>query len=232
VEPDGRLERRLRDAGFRLVAGVDEAGRGALAGPLVTAAVMLPEDHGIEGLTDSKLLAPATRERLAAEIKQRALAVSIVRVPNTSIDKRGLHRSNLRALREAAMRLRPLPDYLLVDGYPIQPPPFPALAVKKGDLVSQMVAAASIIAKTTRDRMMRNLARRYPAYGFKGNKGYATPDHWRALRVHGPCDVHRLSFAGVGQGSLFDVDALAADAPTEELLDDDVLDEIEEGTAV
>lgn len=221
MDPDGRFERRLYEAGFRLVAGVDEAGRGALAGPLVAAAVVLPEDHGIDGLTDSKLLAPKERDRLARTIKDRATAVSIVRVPNTSIDRRGLHRSNLRALREAAMRLRPTPEYLLVDGYPIQAPPFPSLSIKKGDLISTAVAAASIIAKTTRDRMMRNLARRHPVYGFKENKGYATPEHWRALRRNGPCEVHRLSFAGVGQTSLFDIDELMQ-----------MSDRIEEGTPV
>ncbi|HEX9711586.1 MAG TPA: ribonuclease HII [Actinomycetota bacterium] len=221
MEPDGRFEQRLREAGFSLVAGVDEAGRGALAGPLVAAAVILPEGCSIEGLTDSKLLTAAVRARLAVEIKARAVAISVVRVPNDSIDRRGLHRSNLRALREAAMRLRPMPEYLLIDGYPIAPPPFPSLSIKKGDLVSTAVAAASIIAKTTRDRMMRNLARRHPEYGFKQNKGYATPEHWRALRTHGPCAVHRLSFAGVGQGSLFDLDDVI-----------NMTQQIEEGAAV
>lgn len=221
MEPDGHLERRLREAGFALVGGVDEAGRGALAGPLVAAAVILPDGCAIEGLTDSKLLTPAARARLAAEIEARADAVSIVRVPHASIDRRGLHRSNLRALREAAMRLRPLPEYLLVDGYPILPPPFPCLSIKKGDLVSTAVAAASIIAKTTRDRMMHALDRRYPGYGFAANKGYATPGHWRALRRLGPSPVHRLSFAGVGQTSLFDLDDVMR-----------LTDEIEEGTAV
>jgi ribonuclease HII len=203
IEPDGRIERRLRDAGFNLVAGVDETGRGALAGPLVTCAVILPEEAELPGLRDSKLLTPLARTRLCAEIKAQALAISIVRVPSTSIDRRGLHRSNLRALREAAMRLRPSPEYLLVDGYPIRRVPFPCLSIKKGDRVSIAVAAASVVAKVTRDRMMVNLNRRHPGYCFDENKGYGTPEHWRALDKLGPSPQHRLSFYGVGQMKLW-----------------------------
>jgi len=203
VEPDGKIERRLRDAGFRLVAGVDETGRGALAGPLVTAAVILPEDAVLEGLKDSKLLTPAQRERLSEEILRQATAVSIVRVAPNSIDRRGLHRSNLRALRTAAIRLRPAPDYLLVDGYPIARAPFPSLAIKKGDRVSVAVAAASVVAKVYRDRIMRRLQRRHPEFGFAENKGYGTPEHWDALERFGPSPQHRLTFAGVGQMSLW-----------------------------
>ena len=120
LEPDGRIERRLRDAGFGLVAGVDETGRGALAGPLVACAVILPHDAELPGLRDSKLLTPLARARLCSQIQHQAVAISLVRVPSTSIDRRGLHRSNLRALREAAMRLRPAPEYLLVDGFPVR----------------------------------------------------------------------------------------------------------------
>lgn len=166
-------------------------------------AVILPEDADLPGLKDSKLLTPAARERLAVAIEEQALAISLVRVPPGSIDRRGLHRSNLRALRQAALRLRPLPDYLLVDGYPIQRPPFPCLAVKKGDRVSTAVAAASVIAKVARDRLMRSMDRRVPGYGFAHNKGYGTPEHWEAIRALGPSPQHRLSFAGVGQMSLW-----------------------------
>lgn len=206
MEPDGRIERRLRDAGFRRVAGVDETGRGALAGPLVTCAVILPDEHDLPGLTDSKLLTPAQRERLARQIREQALAISVVKITPASIDARGLHRSNLRALREAAVRLDPHPDYLLIDGYPVAATPFPALAIKKGDRVSQAVAAASIVAKVTRDAIMARLHRRYTMYRFAENKGYGTPEHWEALRIHGPSAVHRLSFAGVGQRSLFEME--------------------------
>lgn len=216
MQPDGRLERRLRDAGFRLIAGVDETGRGALAGPLVTCAVILP-DEPIEGLKDSKLLTPAQRARLSEEIRAKALAYSLVRVAPDSIDKRGLHRSNLRALRGAAMKLRPAPDYLLVDGYPIARAPFPSLSIKKGDRVSQAVAAASIVAKVYRDRIMARLHRRHPEFGFIENKGYGTPEHWRALEKFGPSAVHRLTFAGVGQQSLFSMFADDPDPDLEEV---------------
>ena len=145
----------------------------------------------------------AQREGLAVRIEEQALAVSIVRVRPGSIDRRGLHRSNLWALRQAAVRLDPSPDYLLVDGYPIARAPFPALSIKCGDKVSTAVAAASIIAKVTRDRTMRRLDREYPEYNFADNKGYGTPEHWDALREHGPSPVHRLSFNGVGQMSLW-----------------------------
>lgn len=203
MEPDGHLEATLQQAGFGLVAGVDETGRGALAGPLVTCAVILPPDDDLEGLKDSKLLTRAQREVLAEQILERAVAVSIVRVRPDSIDRRGLHRSNLWALRQAAVRLDPQPHYLLVDGYPIRRAPFPSLSVKCGDRVSRAVAAASIVAKVTRDRAMRRLHRRHPEFNFKGNKGYGTAEHWEALRVHGPSPVHRLSFNGVGQMSLW-----------------------------
>jgi len=197
------LEQQLRAAGFPLVAGVDETGRGALAGPLVTCAVILPDDADLPGLKDSKLLTRGTRERLDAEIRRQAVALSIVKVRPDSIDRRGLHRSNLRALRQAAVRLEPKPDYLLVDGFPIRRAPFPTLSVKCGDKVSTAVAAASVVAKVFRDRIMRRLDRQHPGYGFAENKGYGTPEHWRAIRALGPSTVHRLSFAGVGQMSLW-----------------------------
>lgn len=202
--PDGRIERRLWDAGFERVAGVDETGRGALAGPLFTCAVTLPPGFTLEGLTDSKLLTRNEREDLAAKVREMALSIAIVRVTPGSIDKRGLHRSNLKALRGAAMRLTPLPDYLIVDGYPVARAPFPSLAMRKGDRVSIAVAAASVIAKVERDRVMQTLDKRYPGYGFASNKGYGSADHWRALRTLGPCPEHRLSFSGVGQMSLWE----------------------------
>lgn len=201
--PDGRIERRLWDAGFTRVAGVDETGRGALAGPLFTCAVTLPPGFSLDGLTDSKLLTKSDREELALKVREMALCVAIVRVTPRSIDRRGLHRSNLRALRGAAMRLAPLPDYLIVDGYPVASAPFPTLAMRKGDRVSMAVAAASVVAKVERDRVMANLDKRYPGYGFAENKGYGSEDHRRAIQNLGPCPEHRLSFAGVGQMSLW-----------------------------
>ena len=198
MRPDGFIEHTLREQGFTLVAGTDEVGRGALAGPLVAAAVILPEDLDLTGLRDSKLLTPLARERMAAAIRERALAVSLVRITPQVIDRRGLHKSNLRALRAAIARLDPRPDYALTDGFPVKRMPCPSLGIKKGDRVSASVAAASIVAKVVRDRTMRRLHRKFPAFGFVRNKGYGTAEHWRALRDVGPSPVHRMSFKGVG----------------------------------
>jgi ribonuclease HII len=191
------LEDRLRSVGFARVAGVDEAGRGALAGPLVAAAVILPEDCPIEGLADSKLLTPERREELAAQIREWALAITVVRASPDTIDRIGLQRTNLALLGRA---LRLLPDgfdYGLADGFPLPDSPGPVLGVRKGDQVISCVAAASIIAKVTRDRIMVGAARRYPGYGFQRHKGYGTDEHWAALRKRGPSAYHRYSFAGV-----------------------------------
>jgi len=198
MRPDGFVEQRLREQGFSLVAGTDEVGRGALAGPLVAAAVILPEDFDISGLRDSKLMTPSARERMSAVIRERAVALSLVRITPQVIDRRGLHKSNLRALRAAITRLDPKPDYALTDGFPVKRMPVPSLGIKKGDRISASVAAASIVAKVVRDRAMRRLHRTYPAFGFVRNKGYGTAEHWRALRDVGPSPVHRMSFKGVG----------------------------------
>ncbi|MFY9588410.1 MAG: ribonuclease HII [Actinomycetota bacterium] len=198
MRPDGFIEQQLREQGFSLVAGTDEVGRGALAGPLVAAAVILPPDFDISGLRDSKLMTPLARERMSATIREHAVALTLVRITPQVIDKRGLHKSNLRALRAAIARLDPRPDYALTDGFPVKRMPCPALGIKKGDRISASVAAASIVAKVVRDRAMKRLHRTYPAFGFVRNKGYGTAEHWRALRDVGPSPVHRLSFKGVG----------------------------------
>lgn len=197
MEPDGSLERSLATAGFRLIAGADEVGRGALAGPLYACAVILPDTIDVDGIKDSKLLTARQRERIAAEIRSHALAVSMVRVLPGSIDKRGLHRSNLWALRQAIVRLAPTPDYVLSDGFRPARLPMPALSIKKGDRIARTVAAASVLAKVARDAAMRRMARRYPGYGFETNVGYGTAEHWEALRRLGPTPIHRRSFAGV-----------------------------------
>ena len=192
------FEDRLRAAGFPRVAGCDEAGRGALAGPLVAAAVVLPPRCPIVGLADSKLLTPARREELAGQIQEQALAQVVVWAGPSSIDRDGLHRTNLELLARA---LRSLPggfDYGLSDGFGLtRDLPAPVLGVRKGDQVARCVAAASILAKVTRDRMMVRAARRFPPYGFERHKGYGTDEHWAALRVHGPSSYHRRSFTGV-----------------------------------
>lgn len=198
----GRYERQLRDQGFRLIAGVDEAGRGALAGPLVAAAVVLPETFDNEGLGDSKVLTAGQRDTCYVRIREDALAISVCRAMPARIDHRGLHRTNLWLLRRAVRRLDVRPDYVLTDGWPIGRVDLPCLSIKKGDAVTASVAAASIVAKVVRDRIMDRYHRRFPAFGFDHNRGYGTADHLEALRRLGPTAIHRLSFKGVGQAEL------------------------------
>ncbi len=193
------FERVLQRHGFPHVAGTDEAGRGACAGPLVVAAVVLPAGRRgeVPGLADSKLLTEAARERAYDEVVRRALAWSVVVVPPQEVDRCGLHVMNVRAMRQAVTRLALAPSYVLTDGFPIAGLPAPTLAVWKGDRVAACVAAASVIAKVTRDRMMDELEHVFPAYGFGRHKGYSTPDHQAALRRHGPCEQHRFSYVNV-----------------------------------
>jgi ribonuclease HII len=193
----GLMEARLVDAGFSRVAGADEVGRGALAGPLIAAAVILPPSCEIPGLKDSKMCTRLQRERLAEEIREVALALAIVRVHHTKIDRVGLQRSNLDALRRAVKNLETEPDFVIFDCFRIKRLRYPSLGVKKGDAVSKNVAAASIVAKVHRDAIMRRYHRRHPKYGFATNVGYGTRQHWNALIAHGPSPVHRLSFFGV-----------------------------------
>ncbi|MFN2536547.1 MAG: ribonuclease HII [Mycobacteriales bacterium] len=201
------LERTLHNHGFQHVAGADEAGRGACAGPLVVAAVILPSGRRgeVPGLADSKLLTELAREKAYDEVLKRALAWSVVVVPPQEVDSTGLHVMNVRAMRQAVQRLDPCPSYVLTDGFPIAGMPAPALAVWKGDQVAACVAAASVIAKVTRDRMMAELHTRFPAYEFDRHKGYSTPEHMAALRAHGPCPEHRFSYVNV-RGSLIGQD--------------------------
>jgi ribonuclease HII len=196
-----RYEAALRAQGFARIAGADEAGRGALAGPLVAAAVILPEDFDIDGIRDSKELTPNQREEQFARIVA-ACAFAVRKIEPGVLDERGLHRSNLALLRRCVRALEPAPDYVLTDGFPVARMPCPSLGVKKGDAVAAGIAAASIVAKVTRDRIMRSQHRRFPEFGFFENKGYGTPEHWAALEEHGPSPIHRLSFAGVGQVAL------------------------------
>jgi ribonuclease HII len=187
-------ERQLRERGFRTLAGVDEAGRGALAGPLVAAAVILPDDFDLDGIEDSKLLTPKQRREAAARIRDRALAISVRKAMPGRIDRAGLHRTNLALLRRALRTLPVVPEFVLTDGFPIKRLGFPSLALRKGDVVTASVAAASVIAKTTRDRMMDRYHRRFPEYGFDTNRGYGTERHWEALWRFGPTPIHRRSF--------------------------------------
>lgn len=193
----GLMERRLTDAGFDLVAGVDEVGRGALAGPLFAAAVILPPGIELEGLRDSKLCTRAQRERLAKQIKHVAVACSVVRVQPSKIDRAGIQPCNREALRRAVRGLAVRPEYVLVDFMRMKRLPWPGLLVKKGDACSRNVAAASIVAKVARDAAMRRYHRKHPEYGFATNVGYGTRHHWNALKQYGPSPIHRRSFYGV-----------------------------------
>jgi len=193
------MEGALRRRGFPSVAGADEAGRGACAGPLVAAACVLPAGRRgrVPELADSKLLTAAARERVYAEVVDRALAWSVVVIPVADLDARGMHVTNIEALRRAVSLLDPAPDYVLTDGFPVPGLARPGLAVWKGDRVAACVAAASVLAKVTRDRMMLELHERWPEYDFAGHKGYITDVHSAALERHGPCPEHRMRFVNV-----------------------------------
>jgi len=200
----GAYEVVLGRAGFAPVAGIDEAGRGACAGPLVVAAVVLDPARikQVRGLADSKLLSPAAREDVYAEVLRWALDWHVVVIGADQIDALGLHVCNVAGMRRAFAGLRCRPGYVLTDGFPVRGLGAPALAVWKGDRVTASVAAASVVAKVSRDRMMRDLHERYPLYGFDRHKGYNTDEHERALAEHGPCPVHRYSFVNVNRAAV------------------------------
>lgn len=192
-------ERALARAGLSPVAGIDEAGRGACAGPLVVAAVAFEPRRlsGLHGIADSKALTAKAREKAYDEVVATALAWHAVIIPAPEIDKFGLHVCNIAGMRRALAGLTCQPAYVLTDGFAVRGLGVPALAMWKGDEVAACVAAASVVAKVTRDRIMRDLHQRYPEYGFARHKGYSTPAHMKALSAHGPCPEHRHSFVNV-----------------------------------
>ncbi len=196
-------ENVLARAGLSPVAGIDEAGRGACAGPLVVAAVVLDcaTIRHIPGLADSKLLTPDERESVYADVMRWALDWHMVAIPPLEVDSLGLHVCNVEGMRRALAGLRRRPGYVLTDGFPVRGLGAPALAVWKGDQVTASVAAASVVAKVTRDRMMVALGDSYPAYGFARHKGYSTPEHMTALCAYGPCPEHRYSYTNVLQAN-------------------------------
>jgi ribonuclease HII len=219
-------EGALRRRGFDPVAGADEAGRGACAGPLVVAACVLPDGRRglVPGLADSKALTPAVREEVYAEVVRRAQAWSVVIIPAAEVDARGLHVSNIEGMRRAFAALDPRPSYALTDGFPVAGLGLPGLAVPKGDAVIACIAAASVIAKVTRDRIMVGLHDRWPQYDFATHKGYVTPGHAAALTAHGPCPEHRFSYINVRRangrdGGFGEEGALAAGIDTAALLE-------------
>jgi len=192
-----RLEHEVGVRGFTRVAGVDEAGRGSLAGPVVAAAVILPARCILPGLDDSKKLDPETRERLDRQIRRTAVAFAVGVVEAREIDADDILRASLEAMRVAVLALVPAPEVLLVDAVRVPGIRLPQVPVVHGDALSVSIAAASIVAKVHRDRLLDELGRHHPAYGFEHHKGYGTPEHWEALRRYGPCPEHRLTYRGV-----------------------------------
>ncbi|MBI3428640.1 MAG: ribonuclease HII [Actinobacteria bacterium] len=193
------IERLLLENGISPIAGVDEAGRGACAGPLLVAAVILkdPFSPDLALVRDSKELSEGQREELYEIIIENALSVSIVEIASTVIDERGVHVANIDGMRRAVQGLSVLPRYVLTDGYVIPGLGISTLGIWKGDQVVHTISAASIIAKVTRDRIMRDLDTDFPQYGFGRHKGYVTSTHSAALSQFGPCEIHRRSFANV-----------------------------------
>ena len=193
------IEQLLTNAGISPIAGVDEAGRGACAGPLVIASVVLNDPFAteLEVVRDSKEIPESKRDVVFDLIHQVAASVSVVIVPAAEVDARGVHAANLDGMRRAVQGLTVEPAYVLTDGYAIEGLGVPNLAVWKGDQVVVSISAASVIAKVTRDRIMRDLDGQFPQYGFAGHKGYITAAHTKALSEHGPCEQHRKSFANV-----------------------------------
>lgn len=183
--------------GYKLIAGVDEAGRGPLAGPVTAAAVILDLTCPIYGIDDSKKLCPSKRERLYEEILKQAVCYNVISIDNEEIDEINILQASLKAMCLAVQGLKVQPDIVLVDGGYTLPLKTKVKAVIQGDCTSLSIAAASILSKVTRDRMMNEIDKLYPQYGFSKNKGYPTKEHISALKKYGPCKVHRKSFAPV-----------------------------------
>lgn len=211
-----RHERELRLAGYRHIAGIDEVGRGSLAGPVVAAAVILPQRHRIKGLRDSKMLTPARREALYVQILDRAEAVGVGVMEVEVIDRINILQATKLAMGEAVAHLVPGPDHLVIDALSLPYVDLPQRPIIDGDAISASIAAASIVAKVTRDRICTEFDERYPAYGFAVNKGYGTRRHYAALLEEGPCAWHRRSFAPIRMllaGTQLPLDLVFEDAP-------------------
>jgi ribonuclease HII len=207
-------ERVLTRAGLAPVAGVDEAGRGACAGPLVVAAVMLRPSRipKMTELADSKALTAKARNAAYRQIMKAALGWSVVTIQAAEIDRLGLHVCNVAGMRRALAALADRPGYVLTDGFPVRGLTAPALAMWKGDQVAACVAAASVVAKVTRDALMCDLDKYFPEYGFSRHKGYSTRGHMKALTEHGPCPQHRMSFVNVRGRSPAGLEAMLEDS--------------------
>ena len=191
------IEREMRAAGCQWLAGLDEAGRGPLAGPVVAAAVVLPADSQIPGLQDSKRLTARQRDVVYSRIQQQALAYGIGIISHTQIDQHNILWATKEAMLGAMRQLNRVPDMLLIDGTAALPTVIAQRLIIGGDACCASIAAASVLAKVTRDRLMLVYAQEYPVYGFDKHKGYPTPEHYARLRTYGPCAIHRVSFRGV-----------------------------------
>jgi len=202
---EGTIEREVRARGFHAIAGVDEVGRGALFGPVVAAAVILSAARPIRGLNDSKLLEPERREQLDGRIRERAVAWAVAAVDAATIDSINIYQASRKAMQMAVARLNPAPDFLLIDAVPLEVR-IPQRPLIKGDARCHAIAAASIVAKVYRDGLMRIWDEIFPQYGLAAHKGYATPEHWRALEEYGPTPLHRLSFEPVRVHARFPLD--------------------------
>jgi len=193
-----KIENLLRREGYNRVVGVDEVGRGPLAGPVVVCAILLPEDHNIYNITDSKRLTENQRENLAKEIRQKAIAYSICSTGNFTIDRYNIRKATLMAMRRAVLsllkRIEFKPDLVIIDGKDTLRLPIECRAIIKGDMLSDNIGAASILAKVYRDNLMKRLDKKYPQYGFAVHKGYGTKNHYEAIRKYGICEIHRKSF--------------------------------------
>ena len=202
---EATFERELCARGFRSVAGVDEVGRGALFGPVVAAAVILSADRPVRGLNDSKQLEPNRREVLAGRIRERAVSWAIAAVDAATIDHINIYQASRVAMRQAVARLKPPPDFVLIDAVPIDVI-VPQRSLIKGDARCHCIAAASILAKVYRDQVMRVWDEVFPQYGLAAHKGYSTPEHLQAIEDLGPTPLHRLSFEPVRAHSRFPID--------------------------
>lgn len=201
--PDLSHEAELQEQGHEYVAGIDEAGRGPLAGPVAAAAVILPKNYSCDGLTDSKKISAKKRELIYQELTGNPEVIwSVATASCEEIDQLNILNATHLAMRRAASSLVTPPDYCLIDGLPVKDFPHPHQAIVKGDSISLSISAASIIAKVTRDRLMKEIDQEFPQFGFAKHQGYGTKAHLEALRTHGPCKHHRRSFQPVAQLSL------------------------------
>ncbi len=202
TSPSSKFEKQAADLGALRIAGIDEAGRGPLAGPVVAAAVVLRDPDCLPHLNDSKLLPAEARLKLFEEIQENTFAVGVGIIPSETIDRINILQATRLAMSQAVMEINPLPDYLLIDGTISLDLPIRQRAIIKGDRLSFSVAAAGIFAKVTRDRIMMELHEQFPQYGFAVHKGYGTRAHKEAIARYGPCPVHRLCFRGVKEPDL------------------------------